>query len=197
MSKLILFSNPYPEIITQVLSECFNYKKKDKYNILYLPSNGQLKVEYFNSAKDWFLDYSNIEIICLQESDDFNDAKSKISNADIIIATGGNTCKFVNWLRKATLVEILKSKLLNEDIVWIGFSAGAMLLTPSIEIAAIEPYLENEELRLTDLSGMNILDFEIFPHFEPSEQTILDEYRKVTKNEVRTIGEKELMIMNI
>jgi len=81
--------------------------------------------------------------------------------------------------------------------IYAGFSAGAMLLTPSMELATIEPFItEKNPMKITDLKCLNIVDFEIFPHYDPKYAEILAEYRTRTLRSVIPLTDGGYLVQN-
>ena len=77
-----------------------------------------------------------------------------------------------------------------------GFSAGAIVLSPSIKTAKTGVDDAND-LGITDLTGLNIVDFEIWPHYEPTQETEVSEYKTKNQKELKTIGNEEVIVIDI
>ncbi len=84
-----------------------------------------------------------------------------IQTSDVVWIAGGNTFYLLDQLRKTGLDKSLQE--LVKDKVYVGVSAGSIVVTPTIEIANVEPADENN-VGLTDLAGLGWVDFEISPH---------------------------------
>jgi dipeptidase E len=89
------------------------------------------------------------------------DWRARLSDVDAIVVSGGNTFYLLDQLRKAGfkdwLLENCKSK------TYVGISAGSIVMTPSIAVAAIEPGDKNLP-GLSDLAGFAFVNFELSPH---------------------------------
>src|SRR3989339_786796 len=59
--------------------------------------------------------------------------------------------------------------------LYFGVSAGSILVCPNIEIA--KPFDEND-INLTDLTGLNLVDFVISPHYCLEDKSIIDDFKK-------------------
>ena len=56
--------------------------------------------------------------------------------------------------------------------------------------------IDENKVGLKDLTGLNIIDFEVFPHFdEILDRKTLEEYREQTPNEVREINNDEYIVL--
>lgn len=121
----------------------------------------------------------------------------KLLDSNILVITGGNTFKLLDNLRKSGLDKAVKELADKNEFVLAGFSAGALVLTPTIEVCNLPNYDENL-VGITNLTGLNIVDFEVFPHYEEAQQkSVLDEYQTTTKNEVKEITNDGYMVIDL
>ncbi|MFL5942071.1 MAG: Type 1 glutamine amidotransferase-like domain-containing protein [Gaiellaceae bacterium] len=79
-----------------------------------------------------------------------------IREADALLVAGGDALYLCHWLRESGLAELLPS--LNET-VWVGLSAGSMVLTPRIG----EDFVQWRPPAGDD-STLGVVDFCICPH---------------------------------
>lgn len=86
-------------------------------------------------------------------------------------------------------------KLLDRGGVYIGVSAGSIILAPTIQIAAsVDP--EPNETGMSDLTGLNLIDFEVHPHYESAQDAELSFYQEITKNKVVRISDSQALILS-
>ncbi|WP_285136653.1 Type 1 glutamine amidotransferase-like domain-containing protein [Microbacterium sp. lyk4-40-TSB-66] len=80
-----------------------------------------------------------------------------VREADVLLVDGGEAVYLAHWLRESGLAELLPSL---HDIVWVGVSAGSMVLTPRIgpEFVGWQPDGTDETL--------GVVDFSVFPHLD-------------------------------
>lgn len=143
------------------------------------------KVAYISSSpqdepypyyRSTIADYTAIDVGI---SVDYIDLSSRFSDDDLqklaeygsIYLSGGNTFVFMDAARQRGLYPLLKAH--NEaDGVIVGTSAGAIMLTPSIELAADS---DENSVHIRDFSGFGFVDFEFYPHWEalPEQHTFL------------------------
>jgi dipeptidase E len=78
----------------------------------------------------------------------------------VLLVDGGDATYLCHWLRESGLAELLPAL---PELVWVGMSAGSMVLTPRIgpDFAHWRPSAE------ADMLGR--VDFSIFPHLEHEE----------------------------
>jgi dipeptidase E len=93
----------------------------------------------------------------------------EVMRSDAIHLAGGNTFYFLNSLRKAKLLPELRKYVLEKNGVLTGLSAGAILMTENIEMAAYPEFDRDENnVNIKNLSALNLLNFAFFPHFKNS-----------------------------
>jgi dipeptidase E len=137
--------------------------------------------------KDWFFSqidtlhkfgYNYIDIVDISASD--VNWRERLSQADVIFVSGGNTFHLLKCIRETGFDVWFKQNL--NKYVYVGSSAGGIICTPTIAIAAVEPGDVNVH-NLTDLTAMNLVDFEVSPHVPdmlPYENN--EAYAKTIKN---------------
>ena len=83
------------------------------------------------------------------------DDPSKLKNYNLIYINGGNPFYLLYYLKKSGADKII-SNLVNQGIVVIGISAGAVVLGPNINI--VDYFDRNLNLiNLEDLTGLNLV----------------------------------------
>ena len=78
-----------------------------------------------------------------------------VEAADVLLVDGGDATYLSHWMRESGLAERLPSL---PDIVWVGVSAGSMVLTPRIGSLFVEWPAAPDDRTL------GVVDFSIFPH---------------------------------
>ena len=79
-----------------------------------------------------------------------------VREADALLVDGGEATYLCHWMRESGLADLLPSL---RDTVWVGVSAGSMVMTPRIGDAFVEWTSPTG-----DDSTLGIVDFSIFPH---------------------------------
>src|SRR4051812_24699631 len=77
---------------------------------------------------------------------------------DVLLANGGDALYLSYWMRQSGLVDLLPSL---HDTVWVGFSAGSMVMTPRIG----EDFVGWKPPEGGDAT-LGVVDFSIFPHLD-------------------------------
>jgi dipeptidase E len=86
----------------------------------------------------------------------------KLEHNDFIYITGGNTFFLLQELKRTGTDKIL-SEQINSGKIYIGESAGSVILSPNIEYAQ-DMDNSNKAPHLKDNSGLSIVDFYPLPH---------------------------------
>jgi len=96
----------------------------------------------------------------------------KLTQFDVIYVNGGNTFYLLDWIRKSGFDQII-GDLLDQGKIYLGVSAGTIVAGPNIETAGWKN-LDRNFLNLTDLTGLNLVPFSVFVHYEPEFQTLIE-----------------------
>jgi dipeptidase E len=78
-----------------------------------------------------------------------------VRDADVLLVAGGDATYLCHWLRQSGLADLLPSL---PNIVWVGLSAGSMVLTPRIGDDFVEWGSAPDDRTL------GVVEFSIFPH---------------------------------
>jgi dipeptidase E len=83
---------------------------------------------------------------------------SWVREADALLVNGGDPLYLCHWMRESGLADLLPSL---RDTVYVGLSAGSMVLTPRTgrEFADWQPPTDDDSL-------LGVVDFCIFPHLD-------------------------------
>ena len=86
---------------------------------------------------------------------------SAVTTADVVAVSGGDPFHLLGVARRAGLGDAIRSAL-QAGVVYIGYSAGAMLASPTLApITLTSPFTPPPELELT---GLALVDVLILPH---------------------------------
>jgi dipeptidase E len=195
MKRILLFSSPTENNIDTLLTLIFPDWIKNKV-FAYMPSDGaSCPQKYIDEWKRYAQDH-NAEFRYIDNSkEEATEEIRKLQGSNILVITGGNTFKLLDNLRKSGLDNAVKELANKDDFVLAGFSAGALVLTPTIQICNLPNYDDNL-VGIKDLTGLNIVDFEVFPHYEEAKQKdALNEYRVTTKNVVKEITNDNYLVI--
>ena len=81
---------------------------------------------------------------------------SWVREADVLLVAGGDATYLGHWMRESGLADLLPSL---QDTVWVGLSAGSMVMAPRIG----DDFVEWRPPGWSDRT-LGVVDFSIFPH---------------------------------
>jgi dipeptidase E len=81
-----------------------------------------------------------------------------VREADVLLVDGGDATYLCHWMRESGLVDLLPSLT---ETVWVGMSAGSMVMTPRIGDDFVSWSAAPDDRTL------GIVDFSICPHLAP------------------------------
>lgn len=79
-----------------------------------------------------------------------------VRETDVLLVNGGDALYLCHWMREAGLADLLPSL---RETVWVGLSAGSMVMTPRIG----KDFVEWKSPTGSD-ETLGVVDFSIFPH---------------------------------
>ena len=159
-----------------IITTAAENKSKNKYSILakkQLIGYGINKVKYFDLEKN-----KNINL----------------SDFGIVYVCGGNTFKLMKYVNNSNFTTSIK-KFLEKNGLYIGVSAGSIILGSNIEIAGCGKNGDKNIINLKNLSGMNILPYSISPHFKTSEKIELEKFVKKVKYKVKLLTDEDIIYL--
>lgn len=175
--------------------------------VLFIPTAGNVEhyVGYIDEAKYVFqtLGFS-VDILDIANTSEVI-IKEKIKQTPYLYISGGNTFYLLQELKRKHLLPSIKSQI-DEGMIYIGESAGAMITTLDIEYAQImdDKNLAND---LNDYSALNLIDFAIVPHYGefPFEETTIEivqayQYKlkllPITNSQAIIVNEDDYVVKN-
>jgi dipeptidase E len=83
-----------------------------------------------------------------------------VRRTDVLLAAGGDALYLSYWMRQSGLADLVPSL---RDTVWVGLSAGSMVMTPRIgeDFVGWRPPTGGDET-------LGLVDFSICPHVNPA-----------------------------
>ena len=82
-----------------------------------------------------------------------------VQEADVLLVAGGDALYLCHWMRQSGLADLISTL---SDTVWVGLSAGSMVMTPRIG----EDFVQWRPPAGDD-STLGVVDFSICPHLAP------------------------------
>ncbi|MFZ5364989.1 MAG: Type 1 glutamine amidotransferase-like domain-containing protein [Patescibacteria group bacterium] len=193
MTKLLLTStglanqnitNQFLQIIDKPVSQI---------KIIFVPtaSRSEEELKYVDESKKELLDLgileNNIKILNLDKPVSFQE----VEDFDVIYVCGGNTFYLLNKVRETGFDKVI-IEFAKTDKLYFGVSAGSILVCPNIDIAS--PFDEND-VNLTDLTGLNLTDVIVSPHYKDEEKAIIDDFKKKSQYEVVPLTDEQALLV--
>jgi dipeptidase E len=80
-----------------------------------------------------------------------------VREADVLLVDGGDAAYLCHWMRASGLADLLPSL---RETVWVGVSAGSMVLTPRVGADFVTWHSPAGD------STLGVVDFSIYPHLD-------------------------------
>ena len=205
MRRIVLFSTPelndkFPEILTLIFPSEISTKKA-----LFMPSQGvsNTQQKFFDEWNGYAEEYNiQLEYIDNTAANKRKEIK-KLNRSNILIISGGNPFTLLNNLRKSGLDKAIVKFTRKKEFILVGYSAGALILTPSLIIAKIISENDPDKMKylsqidLHNLNGLGIVEFEIIPHYSKvKHEKIIRQYVEQNNRVVKTIADDEYIVIN-
>ncbi len=164
MRRLVLYSDQVIAANQQVDSYLLQLLGTTTARIGYISSSSDPQRQYFMAKQEYYKHYG-FELALYVELDVAYDSSllDSLFACDAIHLSGGNTYYFLYWLQQRGLIERLQHYALHKGVL-IGISAGAIIMTPSVNSAQLcgdTPYAP-----LTIYQGLGLVDFAFVPHVQ-------------------------------
>ncbi len=153
-------------------------RSRSKIRMTYVAFTADGAAHYYRRFERRYKPFGGTDFHCLAADDpafarpgpDRLKAAKILLASDVVYLSGGNTFHFLFHLRRAGLIGTLR-QFANRGGVLAGLSAGAILATPNIGLAAYPPFDRDDndiELAESRWGALDLVDFEFFPHFRNS-----------------------------
>jgi dipeptidase E len=191
--KFFLYSDKITPDLNRMLMQEFNINKAV---ITYVPSASTDKaIAYFEAFKKSFA-HENIQefyYLTLDQSFDYQSAEKLLKKSDILFLSGGHTFDFIKNIRSAKFDQLIV-EFSNSEKLLLGQSAGAILMSPSLNTAQIigdtKSFTQNKN------QGLGLFNYEICPHYTESLDPEIISYSKSITNTILALPEDSAAIIN-
>ncbi|WP_221569054.1 Type 1 glutamine amidotransferase-like domain-containing protein [Alkalihalobacillus sp. TS-13] len=162
MSQLIMLSN-IDEHLDKELEKKIRQIVSEKGSTLgYIPSQYDVTKHYFNRMKPHLQRFGFDQYVYFDIDKEYEPENlDELSSCDAIYLSGGNTYYSLKNLRSRNMLCFLQDFVKTGGVL-IGVSAGAMMMSPTIEVAQ---FLDPNDVRLADPEALNLVQLHFLPHF--------------------------------
>lgn len=123
-----------------------------------------------------------------------------LATSKLVWVCGGTPSTLCLAMYASGFDHVIKSLLTRDAIVYGGYSAGCIVLSPAIEPLDLEdnPYKISYPSKSIPGDGLNIIPYTIVPHYSPYDQEIKAEIDYYVKNGIpfKTLSDGEVIIIN-
>jgi len=127
----------------------------------------------------------------ISKDDNFND----LAEFDMYYVCGGNTFYILDRIRKTGVDNILL-KAIKKDKLYIGVSAGSIIMAKNIKTANVGKDGDDNEIGLKDISGFNIIPFHFFPHYDETKKEAVEEFYNVEQEPIIALTDDQAIFVD-
>jgi dipeptidase E len=197
--KLVLYSGGNNLENFEMDTELKALFTKENPSITFIPSSFDDASEDFDEFCSYYEKYHFTDFSIFPLDVPFNEnSLDKIFKRDMIYLAGGNTYYFLKYLRKSGFKNRI-GHFLRRGGILVGQSAGAIVMTPNILTAGFPSFDKDEnEVKIKNLTGFKLVNFEFFPHYIHSRRYIdeLQRYSRISKNPVLACYDGSGVVIN-
>ncbi len=118
----------------------------------------------------------------------------KYRSFDIFYSCGGNTFYILDRVRKTGFDKLIKS-FIKRNGVYIGLSAGSILIHKTIGIAGWGSEGDKNEINLKNLKGLGVTNIAIFPHFKKRLSKEVSDFKKKVNYPVKILRDGQAIMI--
>jgi dipeptidase E len=170
--KLALLSDPSSVNGLQAIKQVLAAQQKAVAKVGYIASGPEPDRHYFRQTQVLYNNLSaRLECYLELETEFDEGALVELLSCDVIHLAGGDTFRFLKGLQHRGLISHLQEYARTGGAL-IGVSAGAMIMTPSIESAVLCG--DSNDVGLETLSALSLVPFHFMPHLPVRHITPVD-----------------------
>ena len=149
--------------------------------IAFIPSASDDTRRYFRDKCGYYEKYGIKDFLYFDLNKEYDQSLTgELLSCDAIHLSGGDPFQFLGSIRKRKFGEVLK-KYLGDGGILLGVSAGAIVLTPSINISHVF-----YRSRTDKHQAVGLVDFHFLPHWNLREHK-LEDIRKFSRDHDATV----------
>ncbi len=193
MKKLLLtsagFENPrigkkFLELVNKPVSEI---------KVLFIPTASRTKEEliYVEKSRQELLDSGILKenIIDFNLDRELND--EELNTFNVIYVCGGNTFYLLYKIKESKFGDVTK-ELINNGVVYVGASAGSMIVGPDIKLTA---FPDKNDINLKDTVGLSLVNTAISPHYCKEEEKMVKEWQEKADYKILPLTDNQALLV--
>lgn len=119
---------------------------------------------------------------------------NKFEDIDVFYSCGGNTFDILERVKKTGFDKYIKN-FVKRGKVYVGLSAGSILVHKTIEIAGWGLEGDRNEIGLSNLRGLGLFDVAVFPHYHNKLKKEIKEFRKRASYKIQELRDGEAILV--
>ena len=132
--------------------------------VVYFSSSPDPSHKYLADVAGWFKNAIGLENMTYLDANSTAEEIAGLQSAGAVYLSGGNTYHLLQALRDTGAGELVRQLATETETPIIGVSAGGLCLTRDIRAALAE-----NDARVTDFTGLELVDFGFYPHYKSNE----------------------------
>jgi dipeptidase E len=113
---------------------------------------------------------------------------------DIFYSCGGNTFHILDRVRKTGFDRFIKN-FIKSNRLYIGVSAGSIIVHKTIEIAGYGKHGDKNNIKLRDLRGLDVIKTAILPHYKIKLRKDANNFRKKVEYPVMELRDGQALVI--
>ncbi|MDI9325354.1 MAG: Type 1 glutamine amidotransferase-like domain-containing protein [Alphaproteobacteria bacterium] len=118
-----------------------------------------------------------------------------IPEVDVVFVGGGNTFTLMKYVSQYNIKSNL-TRLFERGGLYVGSSAGAIILSPTIESAGEIIPKDKNTIGLVDLKGLAMVPFHIHPHTTENQMESIESFRKTKSDPLVCLKDGEAVYIH-
>lgn len=191
MGTLLLTSDSFANKNIEEKFKQLTEGKRNKVAIITTAAKDKEQNKYPQLSYDQMQSFGFKEVIF---TDFERDSGVDLSNYDVLYVCGGNTFQLLKYAQKANFGDAIRA-VLEKGGVYMGVSAGSLIVGPSIQIAnEVKPDIN--EVGLENFTGFNITEHVIFPHYNPEYESDIETFENKNRVKVTRLKNGEALLIS-
>ncbi|MDD5192264.1 MAG: Type 1 glutamine amidotransferase-like domain-containing protein [Candidatus Nanoarchaeia archaeon] len=171
-------------------------KPASEVKVLFIPTASRTKEElhYVGKSKKELIGVGIKKENFINFNLDRELTEEELKKIDVIYVCGGNTFYLLYKIRENRFDEKIK-EMINKGIVYVGASAGSMIMGPDIEVSGIKADWDKNDVGLKDLTGLKFTDKRISPHYADEYEEVIKKFEEETGKNVTRLTDKQAILI--
>ncbi len=196
MKRLLLTSNGFenPKIGKEFLK--LVNKPVTEIKSLFIPNASRTKEElhYISLSKKELIDLGIEKENIIEYNLDRDVSDGELENIDVVYMCGGNTFYLLYKVRESKFDEKI-NEIVNKGIVYVGVSAGSMIIGPDIDVSGIREEWDKNDIGIKDLTGLNLIKERISPHYINEDKEAIQKFERETGKKVTPLRDNQAILI--